>query len=92
MIKVDSVNTVDEANLPSEPSSPVIWKNALIGAAVGLLLSTILVILATMYDDTIKTTDDIEDNLGIPVIGVIPIEEGQENKVKKGKKAAKRKR
>ena len=51
---------------------------------------TIVVILATMYDDTIKTTEDIEDNLGIPVIGVIPIEEGQEARVKKGRKATKR--
>ena len=39
IMDVDSVKTVEEANLPDSPSSPSVMRNTLIGAILGILIS-----------------------------------------------------
>ncbi|AET70582.1 capsular polysaccharide biosynthesis protein [Desulfosporosinus orientis DSM 765] len=70
--KVDSVSIVDTAVVPDEPVKPNKKLNILIAFAVGLMVSVGLVILLEYLDNTIKTSDDVESVLGIPVLGVIP--------------------
>jgi len=70
--KVDSVSIVDKAVTPETPVKPNKKLNILIAFVVGLMASVGLVFLLEYLDDTIKTSDDIEKLLGIPVLGVIP--------------------
>ena len=70
--KVDSVSIVDKAVIPANPVKPNKTLNVLIAFVVGLMASAGLVFLLEYLDNTIKTSSDVEDLLGIPVLGVIP--------------------
>lgn len=84
IMNADSVNTVEEGNLPKSPSSPNTMKNMMLGAVLGLVISMGIIVLIFMLDDTIKTPDDVEKYLGMNVLTSIPIQEGS-GKPKKAK-------
>lgn len=70
--KVDSVSIVDKAYAPANPIKPKKTQNVLIAFMVGLMAAIGLALLLEFLDKTVKTTKDIEDTLGLPVLGVIP--------------------
>ncbi len=74
IMNIDAVNTIDEANLNLSPVSPKITQNTLIGAVIGFIISIIIVSLKCIFDDSIKTTDDIEKRLDLSIIGIIPMD------------------
>lgn len=82
IMDADAVNTVEEGNLPTEPSSPSVVKNLVIGLMLGLFIAIGIIVLIFIMDDTVKTPDDVEHYLGLNVLTSIPIQEG----VKKTKK------
>lgn len=82
IMDADAVNTVEEGNLPTEPSSPSMVKNLVIGLMLGLSIAIGIIVLIFILDDTVKTPDDVEHYLGLNVLTSIPIQEG----VKKTKK------
>lgn len=73
--KVDSVSIVDTAVSPTNPIKPNKQLNILIAFVVGLMAAAGLAFLLEYLDNTIKTSADVENVLGIPVLGVIPIYE-----------------
>jgi capsular polysaccharide biosynthesis protein len=86
VLDVETVNTVEEANLSETPVSPNLKKNIFIGFLLGFILAVAVVIIRFVLDDTIKTQDDIEKYLGMSVLGIIPaIETGEQTKKKKKK-------
>ncbi|EHQ91874.1 YveK family protein [Desulfosporosinus youngiae] len=70
--KVDSVSIVDTAVIPDQPVKPNKKLNVLIAFVVGLMAAMGLVFLIEFMDNTVKTSEDVENILGIPVLGVIP--------------------
>ena len=76
IMNADSVNTVEEGNLPTSPSSPNVKKNMMLGALLGLVISMGFIVLISILDDTVKTPDDVEKYLGLNVLTSIPIQEG----------------
>ncbi|KGP75336.1 lipopolysaccharide biosynthesis protein, partial [Desulfosporosinus sp. Tol-M] len=46
--------------------------NVLLAFVVGLMAAVGLAFLLEFLDNTIKTSSDVEELLGIPVLGVIP--------------------
>jgi capsular polysaccharide biosynthesis protein len=85
VMEMKKVNIVEEGNLPLEQSSPNIIKNTLLGGMVGLALTSLISVIIYMMNDTIKTSEDIEKHLGITTLGIIPLEEGTNKKIKKVK-------
>ncbi|MBQ9062399.1 MAG: capsular polysaccharide biosynthesis protein [Eubacterium sp.] len=67
-----SPSIVEDAVLPTVPSSPSLKKNVLLGA-LGLLV-VILAILTVRFllDDTLKTAEDVEKEFGIMPLSVVP--------------------
>jgi capsular polysaccharide biosynthesis protein len=70
--KMDNIQILDPAQLPIDPDSPKPILNIAITFFLGLIASVSLVFLLEYLDNTVKTQDDIEKLLGIPVIGLIP--------------------
>jgi capsular polysaccharide biosynthesis protein len=70
--KMDNVSILDAALLPTSPASPRPMLNIAIAFFLGLMVSVGLVFLLEYLDSTVKTQDDIEKLIGVPVIGVIP--------------------
>lgn len=76
IMSADSINTVEEGNLPTSPSSPNVKKNMMLGALLGLVISMGFIVLISILDDTVKTPDDVEKYLGLNVLTSIPIQGG----------------
>ena len=66
------MTTLDEAVVPQNPSSPNIKRNVVIGFVLGGVVISILVILSEVLDDRVKKPEDIEEVMGITLLGVIP--------------------
>lgn len=90
IMDIDAVNTIEEANLPTSPSSPSVMRNTAIGALLGILISAGIIILIFILDDTVKTPDDVENYLGLNVLTSIPIQEGEEKAKRTRKRTTRR--
>lgn len=72
IMKINNVQVIDKASTPTDPVSPRVKLNVAIGMILGLMMSTFLVFLIEFLDQTIKVTEDVEKNLDLPVLGMIP--------------------
>lgn len=70
--KVDDVTTLEAAEVPKKPSSPNIKLNTLIGVIAGGVLAVISIIILEVLDDRVRRPEDIEDVLGLPLLGIVP--------------------
>lgn len=84
--KIENVQIVDEAEVPNEPSNINHKKDVAIFALIGLVVSIGYVLLLNMLDTTVKTPEDIEEGLKLPVLAVIPVYETDIQKKKGGRK------
>ena len=70
--KVSDVTTL-EAALPAEkPSTPQTKRNLVLGFVAGAFLATALVLALEVLDDRVKRPQDIEEGLGMTLLGVVP--------------------
>ena len=70
--KVSDVTTL-EAALPAEkPSTPQTKNNLVLGFVAGAFLATALVLVLEVLDDRVKRPQDIEEGLGMTLLGVVP--------------------
>jgi polysaccharide biosynthesis transport protein len=67
-----NATVISQASVPSEPSSPKVVANLLMGIAGALLLGLGSAILIEQFDKRIRTAADAIDFLGLPVIGIMP--------------------
>ncbi len=72
IMHVENVQIIDKAVLPKTPVKPNKRMNLAVAMVLGLMTGLALVFLIEYFDRTVKTPDDIKNQLGIPVIGVIP--------------------
>lgn len=66
------INSIDSASSPDSPSSPNIKRYLLIGVLLGIILSCAVIILIGMLDNTVKSEEELEQRLKVPVLGKIP--------------------
>lgn len=71
-VETNNIQVVDKAEVPLFPFKPNIQLNAAIGLMAGLMLGVMLAFLIESLDDSIKSTDEIEKVLMVPLLGVIP--------------------
>lgn len=89
-VKAGSVEVISDAKVNVTPVGPNITQNALIALLAGLVLSIIIAFTHEMVNNKLMTGDDIEKNLGISVLGVIPAVKSQN--VREKEKKTKRKK
>ncbi|HFR3426678.1 TPA: YveK family protein [Streptococcus suis] len=70
--KVSDVTTLEEAVPAEEPSVPHTKRNIAIGLVAGAFLAIALVLVVEVLDDRVKRPQDIEEVLGMPLLGVVP--------------------
>ena len=66
------VRIIDQAAVPQWPVSPSRRRALLLSVAFGLLLGVGLAVLLDRLDDSVKTPDEIRDQLGVNLLGSIP--------------------
>ncbi|GAB6745079.1 Wzz/FepE/Etk N-terminal domain-containing protein [Streptococcus uberis] len=70
--KVEDVTALEKAQVPNNPSSPNIKRNTLLGFLVGAFLSILSVIIRELLDDRVKRPEDVEEVLGMTLLGIVP--------------------
>jgi len=69
----NNVSVLDRAQLPTVADSPSLSANLLWSLLLGLAAAAGVIWLIETLDDSHKTPQDIEQSLGQPVLGVIPL-------------------
>ena len=67
-----NVRTIEAVEMPEKPVSPNKKMNIAIAFLLGLMVSVGLVFLIEYLDNTYKTKEQLEKELELPVLGVIP--------------------
>ena len=70
--KVSDVTTLEEAEAPKSPSSPNIRRNVMIGFVGGAVAMVVLVLIVEVLDDRVKKPEDIEEVMGMSLLGIVP--------------------
>lgn len=69
---LENVSIIDSAEVEEEPYNIQLVKEFIIYFMVGFVLACGIVFVIYYFDDSIKSSEEIESKLGIPVIGSIP--------------------
>jgi succinoglycan biosynthesis transport protein ExoP len=73
-IGINNIAIVDKAEIPNHPFKPKLALNLLIAAFLGLFGGIALAFLFEHLDDTVKHGDDLERELRLPLLGLIPFD------------------
>ena len=71
-VTTNNMSVVDRADVPDGPYKPDLRFNLMLASFFGLALGIVLALLLEYLDDTLKTSEDIEKQLGLAVLGIIP--------------------
>lgn len=71
-IELNNIAIVDKAEIPNRPFKPKLSINVLIAAFLGLFGGVALAFLFEHLDDTVKHGEDLERELRLPLLGLIP--------------------
>lgn len=72
VMNVESVNVIDEAPVPDAPSGPNRPLYIAVAFMAGLFLAVAIVVLLDIVDTRVRSSEQVEELLGVPVIGRIP--------------------
>ena len=71
-IASSNITIIDRAEVPSAQSSPSLTRNLALGILLGFALAGIAIFLRDQLDDVVHTPEDVEDKLGLSLLGVVP--------------------
>ncbi len=72
MMRVNNIRIIDPAEDPGAPVRPRVAVNVGIGALAGLILGLGLMWVRELLDNSVKTPQDIEDQLAVTFLGLLP--------------------
>lgn len=78
VMALEAVNIIDVAQVPEQPSGPDRLMYLAVAILAGIFLAVAWIVLIDMIDTSIKSEEEVEEILGLPVLGSMPT-------VKKGK-------
>ena len=67
-----SISILDQPSVSDKPINKNYYFNALVGVGSGLLFGVVLIVVIGTLDSRIKSAKDVEDSLGLPLIGTVP--------------------
>lgn len=71
-LTASNIQILDRAEVPRDPYKPNKKKNLTIAILIGLLGGIGLAFFAEYLDNTVKTSDDIEKEVALPSLGLVP--------------------
>lgn len=72
IMAVEAVNLIDEAEVPQAPSGPPRLMYTAVAFLAGIFIAAAIVVVMDMVNTRIRKPEEIEELLGVPVIGRIP--------------------
>jgi len=74
-VATNNVQIIDRAERPGSPSSPSLTLNIGVALAFGMVIAAAAVAVREFFDDTFVTPEEVEETLGLSVLGVVPMSE-----------------
>jgi capsular exopolysaccharide synthesis family protein len=71
-ITASNIQTVDQAEVPARPYKPNVPRKILYATVIGLLIGAGLAFFLEYLDNTIKTSEDVEQIVRLPSFGMVP--------------------
>lgn len=72
-VTANNISIVDLADAPNKPIRPNPIKNLLLAAILGMIAGLSWIFIRDRFDDTVRTPDDLQAKLGLPLVGLVPI-------------------
>ncbi len=88
---VEDITIEEYGEIPIAPSSPVMSKNIILAVFVGVVFAAAIIVVIHIFNDNIRTPDDVEKALGVCVLGSIPDMSLLRRQKNRSKKAVKKK-
>lgn len=73
ILNVKNIQVLDPAVPSAAPVSPKVILNIILAGILGLTITVAIVFVREYLDDTIRSSDEIESYLKLPVLGLIPL-------------------
>lgn len=83
VMDIEAVNVVETADLPTVKSGPAVGRMTVLGGAFGVFLVAAVVVITVLFNDRIRTTEDVERYLNLSTLAVIPLNEADRKKKKR---------
>jgi capsular polysaccharide biosynthesis protein len=77
IVGVENIRILDQAVVPQKPVSPNKLQNSLIGGLLGFIIAIIIIVMMFLFSDTVNDEEDIENIIGVSVLGDIPEFKGE---------------
>jgi len=78
VLRVNNIRVLDRPLVPRAPVRPQVTRSIGIGVFLGVLLGVAMALARGLLDRSLKTPDEVEKDLGLPFLGLLPeIEEGK---------------
>lgn len=81
IMRVENIQVIDMAQIPTSPIKPRPTLNMAIAGVLGLMAGVFLAFLMEFLDNTLKTPEDVEKHLSLPVLGAIPVVNDENSKL-----------
>ncbi len=82
-----NINVLDSAVTPTEPANIKVVRQEIIAFAAGLIVSVSILFLVFYFDRSVKTSEQVESQLHLPVIGKIHMIDAEKERLKRRQRA-----
>lgn len=76
-VETNNIAIIDRAQTPGGAFTPDMRRNLMLALLFGLIAAATLIAVLEILDDTFKTPEEVEEHLGLAVLGIIPFVEGE---------------
>ncbi len=73
-----AITVLDRAVVPSSPVSPDLARNMILALVIGIALAGGLALVREIFVDQFRRSEDVDERLGIPVLGLTPFVKSEE--------------
>ncbi|MDD3341515.1 MAG: Wzz/FepE/Etk N-terminal domain-containing protein [Bacilli bacterium] len=77
---IKNINVLDEADIANEPYNINLTKEMIIYFALGFALGMGLLFIMFYFDKTIRSVEQVEMKLGLPILGKVPVYSGKDGR------------
>lgn len=73
ILNLNNVTIINDAKVNENPVSPSVPRYTILGLAVGLVVSCGYVFITFLFDKRLRTREEAENFLGVPVLATVPL-------------------